>query len=452
MMKNYSEINNSRQKNETNNTNNQKSFFSSKKTNSNNNNKIEEEEINDKYPLDNNYFNDFKTEGEIYSLSLYSDNKTLIIGDGEDSTYFYDIIKKKIIFKKKINSESVSFLSFSQDNKYLLSASLDGEITLFLPEENFKILSKIHDQANEINWVEWNPKGPMFAFGCSDGKIFVYLINSLNLPLIFDNTPQNNNSISSSENSTLPPLLSSSTCGKFNHEGTGLICCYDNGSCKLFDLKNGVLIKNIESNIAPILCMAIADQNYSKNLFVVGTSCNEIQFYSYEKKIIIFYQEYDDEKNNNNIINSDEEDNEEYEDDEVDVNIEFITFCYDNNYCAFCDSNSNLKIFDMKMLQIRNKFSFEDENITKIVPSTIKREIIYTSSTNGNIYIIDIRFKGKIINQFKQHNDTIYDFLVRKEEKTENGDFNNNRNKGNNEIIISSSLDKTINLFIQNFS
>ena len=42
-----------------------------------------------------NYFDNFKSSGEIYSISLYND-KTIIIGDGDDKTYFYDIKKKNL--------------------------------------------------------------------------------------------------------------------------------------------------------------------------------------------------------------------------------------------------------------------------------------------------------------------------------------------------------------------
>ena len=33
-----------------------------------------------------NYFENFKSSGEIYSITLYND-KTIIIGDGDDKTY-----------------------------------------------------------------------------------------------------------------------------------------------------------------------------------------------------------------------------------------------------------------------------------------------------------------------------------------------------------------------------
>ena len=385
-----------------------------------NNNLSNNENNNEENTLDNNYFKNIKTDGEIYSIALYNDNKTLILGDGEDTTYFIDIFSKKIISKKKLNKESISFLSFNHDYNYLLSASVDGELIIFNSKKSFEVLKKIQKEKIEIQWIEWNPKFSIFAFGYSNGDVFIYFIDNLNSFLNFKGNCE-------------------CSCGKFNHEGNGLICCYEDGSCKIYDIKNGKISKNIKSDIGPILCMAITSQDYIKNIFVVGSSCDEIQFYSYEKGEIIFYQEYFNEDDNNDFgENIEEENNEE----ENNINIEYITFCYDNNYCAFCDSRCHLKLFDMKLLQIRSKFLFE-ENITKIIPSNTKREIIYISGTNGNIYIIDVRYRGKILNKIRQHSDTIMDFVVR-EIKDEHI---NSKDKQKSEIVISTSIDRSINLF-----
>ena len=337
-----------------------------------------------------NYFN-FKTEGEIYSITFSNEDNILIIGDSSEKTYFYNIKSQQLIKKLSINTESVSFLSFSSDNNYLISASLDGIIHIF--SKNYILLHKINTNSEEIIWLEWNPKGPMFAIGKKDGSIFIYLAKNPFNPIVFYNH------------------FESTTQGKFSDDGFNLISIGEDGNCNIYDLKNKKLIKKIKNEIGPLLCMCLSINNNNK-LIAVGSLFKEIQFISYEKQKIVYYKQF--KKNFNDF----------------ECAIETICFCFDNNFCVFSDSECFLNVFDIKNMEIRSKIEFDNENVTKIIVSNIKNYMIYVSGSNGNIYLIDTR-NAKIIKKIKMHNDVIMDFLLSKKE----------------EFLISSSIDKTINYF-----
>jgi WD40 repeat protein len=396
-------------------------------TNQVSNNQKEKNKEDQKPEKIENYFPNFISSGEIYSIILHND-KTLIIGDGEDKTYFYDIKKKNILSEQKLNKESISFLKLSYDIKYLISTSNNGEIILFSPSENFKIINKINDNEKEINWIEWNPKGPMFALGYIDGSVWIYLAKNLKNPINFFNHYE------------------SCTCGNFTNDGFNLVSCGEDGLIFLYNLKERKVIKSIKGDIGPILCMDFMKED-KKNLFVVGSLCNEIMFVSFDKGKIIFYQQFDYDEDNENYINDNNSfnknnnrniSNNELDDDINDENndnnqsgIESIIFCNNNKFCVFSDSQCNFRIFDMTTMQIRVTIPLENENITKLISSKMNNFIIYGSGCNGYIYIIDTRGKGNIISKKKMHNDVIMDFVISEKE----------------EFIISSSLDKTINYF-----
>ena len=391
------------------------------------NNQKEKNKEDQKQEKIENYFPNFISSGEIYSIILHND-KTLIIGDGEDKTYFYDIKKKNILSEQKLNKESISFLKLSYDIKYLISTSNNGEIILFSPSENFKIINKINDNEKEINWIEWNPKGPMFALGYIDGSVWIYLAKNPKNPINFFNHYE------------------SCTCGNFTNDGFNLVSCGEDGLIFLYNLKERKVIKSIKGDIGPILCMDFMKED-KKNLFVVGSLCNEIMFVSFDKGKIIFYQQFDYDEDNENYINNNNSfnknnngniSNNELDDDINDENndnnqsgIESIIFCNNNKFCVFSDSQCNFRIFDMTTMQIRVTIPLENENITKLISSKMNNFIIYGSGCNGYIYIIDTRGKGNIISKKKMHNDVIMDFVISEKE----------------EFIISSSLDKTINYF-----
>jgi WD40 repeat protein len=62
----------------------------------------------------------------------------------------------------------------------MLTASVDGSINIFLVSKNFSLVNTIKDQDAEINWIDWHPKAPCFAFGTADGSVWVYMANNIN--------------------------------------------------------------------------------------------------------------------------------------------------------------------------------------------------------------------------------------------------------------------------------
>ena len=102
--------------------------------NNNENNDIKEEED---YHKENE---NFKTKGEIYTINFHQSSGILIIGDGEDTTYFYNLDKKELIREEKLNTDSVNFIKLSNHNKYLLTTSVDGSINIYNVSKNFELI------------------------------------------------------------------------------------------------------------------------------------------------------------------------------------------------------------------------------------------------------------------------------------------------------------------------
>ena len=49
--------------------------------------------------------------------------------------------KKELIKEEKLNKDSVNFIKFSNDNKYMLTASVDGSINIFSISKNFELIN-----------------------------------------------------------------------------------------------------------------------------------------------------------------------------------------------------------------------------------------------------------------------------------------------------------------------
>jgi ribosome assembly protein SQT1 len=347
----------------------------------------EEEEYHKEYE-------NFKTKGEIYAINFHQSSGTLIIGDGEDTTYFFNLDKKELIKEEKLNTDSVNFIKFSSDNKYMLTTSVDGSVNIFNVSKNFELMNTIKDQDTEINWVEWHPRGPAFAFGTAEGAIWVYMAT---------NIKNNFNFYSHNE---------ACTCGMFLDDGKKLISGGEDATVKIYELKE----KKVEFTIKgkkfiqnPITCIDICK---SKAIAVCCSIANEFCLINYQNGNILYYRQYPSTSQENVC------------------SIENVCFCYDDQYITFADSENHLNIFEMKSMSLRSSITVHGDNLTKIIPSKKKTYEVYCSGSNGYLYVFDTRGMGTIVLREKCHSDVMMDFVV-----TENENF-----------VITSSIDKTINL------
>ena len=363
------------------------------KINLQNEDENKDKELKDDEVLHKEYEN-FQAKGEIYAINFHQESGTLIIGDGEDTTYFYNLDKKELIREEKLNKDSVNFIKFSNDNKYMLTASVDGSINIFLISKNFELINTIKDQDAEINWIEWHPKGPVFAFGTAEGSIWVYMANKIE---------NNFNFFYHTE---------SCTCGLFINEGKKLISGGEDAAVKIYDLKEKKMeinIKNKKFVQNPVTCL---DVSKTKDIAVVCSIANEFSLINIQNGNVLYYRQYAS-KSNENICS-----------------IENVCFCNNDLYIVYSDSENHLNIFEMKTMNLRSSMTIHGDILTKMIPSKKKPYEIFASGSSGYFYIFDTRGMGSYQLREKCHKDTIMDFVVTEKEN----------------FVITSSIDKTINL------
>lgn len=119
------------------------------------NSKLEEElkiQLERRNLIENFEFPNFNSDGEIYSMDLCSKKGLLLIGDGEDTFYLYDVVNKKVLKKDKVHTDSVTHVKFSFDSELFATASLDGVVKIYQTSD-FNNLFTIDENKDEVTVI-----------------------------------------------------------------------------------------------------------------------------------------------------------------------------------------------------------------------------------------------------------------------------------------------------------
>eukprot|EP00340_Litonotus_pictus_P009078 CAMPEP_0170521216 /NCGR_PEP_ID=MMETSP0209-20121228/6528_1 /TAXON_ID=665100 ORGANISM="Litonotus pictus, Strain P1" /NCGR_SAMPLE_ID=MMETSP0209 /ASSEMBLY_ACC=CAM_ASM_000301 /LENGTH=479 /DNA_ID=CAMNT_0010807933 /DNA_START=44 /DNA_END=1483 /DNA_ORIENTATION=+ len=337
-----------------------------------------------------NEFPEFEAEGEIYSTDLHEKKGIMLLGDGEENLYIYNIEEKKVVRKEKLHKDSVISAKFSQDKTFFLTASMDGVIKIF-NGENLEKLFNIEDNNEEIMWTDWHPKGNVFAFGTNGGGAFVY--NAKNGDCLM----------------SLFGHADSCSVGRFSPDGKLLLTGSNDKTVKIWELKNQFCkytIRGHKFHKADILCLAVGSK---KPILATGSGFNELGIVNYE---------------NGNILHFFDSGKDCY-------SIECVSFSNEDNFVVFSSTDNLIRVLELQKLTIRASINFKDQNITKMMPSLKHKNLIYMGTSIGKFIVYDSRSTSDemLVNE-TLHCSGVMDFAV----------------SSNEEFVFTSSIDRTINM------
>lgn len=201
--------------------------------------------------------------------------------------------------------------------------------------------------------------------------------------------------------------LAACSAGSFSPDGKTLVTASSDKTLKIWELKNQkctYTIKGHRFHKADILCMSLAKK---KTLAATGSAFNEVGITNYETGSIVHFF---DSGNDN-------------------FSIENIVFSNDDNFVVFSSTDHLIRILELQKLTIRTKIALGEENITKMVPSSVYPTVIYLGTSFGRFLVFDSKGNGEFKHSEQLHCTGLMDFALTKAET----------------FVLTSSLDRTIN-------
>ncbi|QPG72812.1 hypothetical protein FOA43_000114 [Brettanomyces nanus] len=147
----------------------------------------EKEQGNIEIDLSNNsvaYFD--QHEDSIFTVATHPTLPLAATGGGDNATYLWTTHTSPTRFVGKLEgyTESVIASGFTSDGKYLITGDMTGKVLVHKAKKKGQIWTLFAElqQVEEVSWISVHPKQDIFAFGATDGSVWVYQMDESNSP------------------------------------------------------------------------------------------------------------------------------------------------------------------------------------------------------------------------------------------------------------------------------
>ncbi|VEU21312.1 DEKNAAC102747 [Brettanomyces naardenensis] len=116
----------------------------------------------------------------IFTVATHPTLPLAATGGGDNVTYLWTThtSPSRLVGKLEGYTESVIGSGFTADGKYLVTGDMTGQVLIHKSKKRGQIWEQYGQlqQVEEVSWITVHPKEDIFAFGSTDGSVWVYQI------------------------------------------------------------------------------------------------------------------------------------------------------------------------------------------------------------------------------------------------------------------------------------
>ncbi|XP_059183954.1 angio-associated migratory cell protein [Centropristis striata] len=164
-------------------------------------------------------------------------NSMAVTGGEDDIAYVWRVSDGELLLECKGHKDSVTYAEFSHDSSMLASGDMSGLIKVWKVETKEEIWSF---EVEDLEWMEWHPCAPVLMAGTNDGNVWMWKIPS-------------------GDCKTFQSPACPATSGKILPDGKRAVVGYDDGTIRVWDLKQGNaihVIKGQDGHQGALTCLA----------------------------------------------------------------------------------------------------------------------------------------------------------------------------------------------------
>lgn len=301
-------------------------------------------------------------------------------GGEDDKAYLWKIEDASIIKELSNHKDSVTFVEFNNNGKYIATADMGGLIQVWTVSDCSLTWSF---ECSDLEWLHWHPAALVLFAGTIDGDIYMWKIPSGDCKI-------------------MPGSGQKTTAGCVLPNGKQIFAGYANGSLALWELRTATQVfslKDEQSHEDSVTCVASSSNN---TLLISGSNDSQIKITNSATGKILstfnagFPQGDDDSENSS---------------------VECVAFTDDTIYALSGSLSGVLAVWDISAQRLRHtcKHSLGAGIVTLCLDPTVSYHV-FTGALDGVVRLWDIR-SGECVNQWCGHTEAILDLKLSKDGK-----------------------------------
>uniref|UniRef100_A0A7N6ANK0 Angio-associated migratory cell protein n=1 Tax=Anabas testudineus TaxID=64144 RepID=A0A7N6ANK0_ANATE len=179
-----------------------------------------------------------KHTGSVFCVSLDPATNNLAVTGGEDDkAYVWRVSDGEVLMECTGHKDSVTCAVFSHDSSLVASGDMSGMIKVWKVETKEEVWSF---EVGDLEWLEWHPCAPVLLAGTDDGSVWMWKIPA-------------------GDCKTLQSPGCQATSGKVLPDGKRAVVGYEDGTVRVWDLKQGNaihVIKGQDGHQGALTCLA----------------------------------------------------------------------------------------------------------------------------------------------------------------------------------------------------
>lgn len=318
----------------------------------------------------------------VFCVSLDPKTNTLAVTGGEDDKAFvWRLSDGELLFECAGHKDSVTCAGFSHDSTLVATGDMSGLLKVWQVDTKEEVWSF---EAGDLEWMEWHPRAPVLLAGTADGNTWMWKVPT-------------------GDCKTFQGPNCPATCGRVLPDGKRAVVGYEDGTIRIWDLKQGNsihVLKGTEGHQGPLTCVAT---NQDGSLILTGSVDCQAKLVSATTGKVVGVFRPETVASQPSLGEGEESESN---------SVESLGFCSVMPLAAVGYLDGTLAIYDLSTQTLRHQCQHQSGIVQLLWEAGTA--VVYTCSLDGIVRLWDAR-TGRLLTDYRGHTAEILDFALSKD-------------------------------------